>query len=84
MADEQGAGAKRAPRAEAGTEGRVAPHEALVITGPEFRHELGWGKDRFYAAAKSGRFAHLVSLNASSPGRIRYVRAKVEAWISER
>lgn len=54
-----------------------------VITGPEFRRRLRWGKDRFYAAMHSGRFAHLVALNASSPRRIVFVRAKVDAWIAE-
>lgn len=57
--------------------------ERDVLTGPEFRRKLGWGKDRFYAAMHSGRFAHLVALNASSLHRTVYVRAKVDAWIAE-
>lgn len=57
--------------------------ERDVLTGPEFRKKLGWGKDRFYAAMHSGRFAHLVALNASSQHRTVYVRAKVDAWIAE-
>jgi hypothetical protein len=53
------------------------------MTGAEFRKQLGWGKDRFFAAVKAGRFRDLISLNASSPRRPVYVRAKVEAFLSE-
>lgn len=54
-----------------------------VITGPQFRRKLGWGKDRFYAAVKSGRFQHLISQNVSTPTRVVYVREKVDLWIRE-
>jgi hypothetical protein len=54
-----------------------------VLTGPEFRQKLRWGKDRFYAAVNSGRFTHLISVNASSAHRVLYVRAKVEAFVQE-
>jgi hypothetical protein len=57
--------------------------EPLVITGNEFRKMLGWGTNRFYAAATAGRFRHLVAVNASSPKRIVYVWSAVEAWISQ-
>lgn len=54
-----------------------------VITGTQFRQLLGWGKDRFRDAVDAGRFSGLISINASSPARVVYVRAKVEAWIAQ-
>lgn len=57
--------------------------EPAVMTGAEFRQKLGWGKQRFYAAARSGRFAHLIAINASSEHRVVYVRAAVDRWIAE-
>lgn len=57
--------------------------EPQVISGRQFRKLLRWGYDRFHAAAKSGRFDHLISRHASSRSRTVYVRAKVEAWIAE-
>lgn len=57
--------------------------EPQVISGRQFRLMLGWGKDRFSAAVRSGRFDHLVSVNASSRSRTVYVKAKVEQWLSE-
>lgn len=54
-----------------------------VISGAQFRRMLCWGKDRFAAAARSGRFDHLISKNASSRHRTAYVLAKAEQWIAE-
>lgn len=62
---------------------RKPPTQPQIITGSEFRRLLGWGKDRFRAAVQSGRFTHLIAVNASSAARVVYVRAKVEAWLSE-
>lgn len=57
--------------------------QPAVLTGAQFRRLLRWGKDRFSAAVRSGRFTHLISVNASSRSRTVYVKAKVEAWLSE-
>jgi hypothetical protein len=55
----------------------------VLMTGAELRAKLRWGKDRFFAAVKSGRFVSLISVNASSARRPVYLRAKVDAWLSE-
>lgn len=62
---------------------RHQPAQPQVISGAKFRRMLCWGKDRFSAAARSGRFDHLVSVHASSRTRTVYVLAKVEQWIAE-
>ena len=57
--------------------------EAQTFTGAEFQRALGWGKERFRAAVKSGRFDHLQSLHCSTPARIVYVKERCLAWIRE-
>lgn len=56
---------------------------ADVLGAVEFRRKLGWGRDRFYAAKKAGRFDALIAKNLSTDRCVVYVRAKVDAWISE-
>lgn len=54
------------------------------VLGPlEFRRKLGWGKNRFYAAARAGRFDAFIAVNLSTKRSVVYVRAKVDAWIAE-
>lgn len=71
------------PRADRRHDVNQSRQEPDVITGSAFRRKLGWGKDRFSAALRAGRFTHLVAVNVSSRHRVVYVRAKVEAWLSE-